>query len=135
MSKSSNVELAACFFSSSLINRRYPHFAATCGPSSKTKLSRVRSQNTPTFLLHLQLSSESLFLATLQAASTNLQQPASFLTRYIQQQATYDRTGRWETHGYAHTHAAAPGCPHRDENSPKRVNHRTIQMVQCIIPM
>ena len=97
-------------------------------------LSRVRSQNTPTFLLHSQLSFESLFLATLQDASTNLQQPASFLTRYIQQQATYDRTGRWETHGHAHTHAAAPGCSHRDETFPKRVNHRTIQMVQCIIP-
>ena len=74
-------------------------------------------------------------LATLQDASINLQQLASFLTRYIQQQATYDRTGRWETHGYAHTHAAAPGCSHRDETFPKRVNHRTIQMVQCIIPM
>ena len=40
---------------------------------SETKLSRVRSQNTPTLLLHLQLSLESLFLATLLAASTNPQ--------------------------------------------------------------
>ena len=99
------------------------------------QMSRVRSQDTPTFLLHLQLSFESLFLATLQDASTNLQQPTSFLTRYIQQQATYNRTGRWETHGYAHTHAAAPDCSHRDKTFPKHVNHITIQMVQCIVPM
>ena len=84
----------------------------------------MRSQNTPTFLLHSQLSSEPHFLATLQDASTNLQQPASFLTRYIQQQATYDRTGRWETHGYAYTRTAAPGCSHKGETFRKHVNQQ-----------
>ena len=43
-----------CFSSSfPLIDRRCPHFAATCGPAPKPNLSRVRSQNTPTSMLHL----------------------------------------------------------------------------------
>ena len=124
-----------CFSSSLPLKPALSSLCCHLWTSFKTKLSRVWSQDTPTFLLHSQLSLESLFLATLQGASTNLQQPASFLTRYIQQQATYDRTGRWETHGYAHTHAAASGCSHRDETFPKRVNHRTIQVVHIKVPM
>ena len=90
--------------------------------------------NTPTFLLHLQLSFESLFLATLQAASTNLINLQASLRDTNNNTGQIDRTGRWETHGHANTHAAAPSCSHRGETFPKRVNHRTIQMVQCIIP-
>ena len=39
-----------------------------------------------------------------------------------------------ETHGHANTHAATLCCSHTGENFPNSVNHRTIQMVQCIAP-
>ena len=123
------------FFFTSTENLRCPHFVATCGPASKPNCRGCgpktprRSCSTRSCRLSHTFGRLSKMLRQI---FNNLQ--ASLQDTYNNRQHTIAQAGG-ETHDYAHTHAVAPGCSHRDKMFPKRVNHRTIQMVQCIVPM
>ena len=102
-------------------NLRSPHFVATCGPASKPNCRRCgpKTPRRSCSTCSCRLSHSFWRLSKLlRQIFNNLQ--ASLQDTNNNRLHTIAQAGGKRTVIHTHTHAAAPGCSHIDENSPKR---------------